>query len=36
MNLLFPATQVKVARRGSKIGGYSLSSQFKEQLNLLM
>ena len=26
----------KTVRRGSKIGGFSLSSQFKEQLSLLM
>lgn len=28
MKILFPATTTRVARRGSKIGGYSLSSQF--------
>lgn len=37
MKLLFPVqAPTRVMRRGSKIGGYSQSSQFKEQLSLLM
>lgn len=37
MQLLFPVAPAnKLVRRGSKLAGNSLSSQFQEQLNFLM